>query len=51
MRSLQEKIEDLDEWRNKKKNFPNILPVIKSYDISVHTLATTEYQDLALDKI
>ena len=42
MRSLQSKIEDLDEWRNKEKNVSSSLPVIKSYDISVHTLATTE---------
>jgi hypothetical protein len=47
MRALQAKIEDLDEWRNTEKNVPSILPVIKSYDISVHTLATTECQDLA----
>ena len=47
MKALQEKIEDLDEWRNKEKNVPIILLVIKSYDISVHTLATTECQDLA----
>ena len=42
MRDLQAKIEDLEEWRNKEKNVPSILRVIKSYDISVHTLATTE---------
>ena len=47
MRALQDKIEDLDEWRNKEKNVPSSLLVIKSYDISVHTLATTECQDLA----
>ena len=47
MRDLQANIEDLEEWRNKEKNVPSILPVIKSYDISVHTLATTECQDLA----
>jgi hypothetical protein len=47
MRDLQSKIEDLEEWRNKEKNVPSSLPVIKSYDISVHTLATTECQDLA----
>ena len=33
--------------RNKEKNVPSSLPVIKSYDISVHTLATIECQDLA----
>ena len=47
MRDLQDKIEDLEEWRNTKKNVPSILPIIKNYDISVHTLATTECQDLA----
>ena len=47
IRALQAKIEDLDEWRNKEKNVPSSLPVIKSYDISVHTLATTKCQDLA----
>ena len=36
MRSLQVKIEDLDKWRSIEKNVPSILPVIKSYDISVH---------------
>ena len=47
MRDLQAKIEDIEEWRNKEKNAPSILPVIKIYDINVHTLATTECQDLA----
>ena len=47
MRDLQAKIEDLEEWRNMENNVPSSLPVIKSYDISVHTLATTECQDLA----
>ena len=42
MRDLQAKIEDIEEWRNKEKNVPSSLPIIKSYDISVHTLATTE---------
>ena len=46
-RSLQAKIEDLDKWKNMEKNVPNNLPVIKSCDISLHTLATTECQDLA----
>ena len=46
MISLEANIEDLEEWRNMEKNVPIILPVIKSYDISVHTLATTECQDL-----
>ena len=41
MRDLQAKIEDLEEWRSTKKNIPSSLPVIKSYDINVHALATT----------
>ena len=47
MRALQAKIQDLNEWRNKEKNVPSILLVIKIYDISVHTLDTTKCQDLA----
>ena len=47
MRDLQAKIEDLEEWRNMEKNVPSSLPIIKKYDISVHTLATTECEDLA----
>ena len=47
MRSLQAKIEDIEEWRSKENNVPSSLPIIKSYDISVHTLATTKCQDLA----
>ena len=30
-----------------EKNLPSSLPVIKSYDISLHTLATSECQELA----
>jgi hypothetical protein len=29
-----------------EKNVPSSLPMIKSYDISLHTLATTKCQDL-----
>ena len=47
MRDLQAKIKYREEWRSMEKNVPSILPYIKSYDISVHTLATTECQDLA----
>ena len=47
MRDRQAKIKDLEEWRNMKKNVPNSLLVMKSYDISVHTLATTKCEDLA----
>ena len=48
MRSLQDKIEDLNEWRNKENNVPSSLPVIKSYDISVHTLANYQVSRLIL---
>jgi hypothetical protein len=47
MESLQVKIEELDKWRIIENNVPSILPVIKIYDISLHTLATTECQELA----
>ena len=47
MISLQVKIKDLDKWRNIEKNVPSSLPVIRSYDISLHTLATNECQELA----
>ena len=47
MRDLQAKIEDLEEWRGMEKNVPSSLPIIKIYDISMHTLATRECQDLA----
>ena len=47
MRDLQAKIEHLEEWRNKENNVPSSLMVIKIYDISVHTLATTKCQYLA----
>ena len=46
MRSLQVKIEDVGKCRRMEKNVPIILPMIKNYDISLHTLATTECQDL-----
>ena len=44
---MEVKIEYLDKWRSMVKNVPSSLLVIKSYDISVHTLATTKCQDLA----
>ena len=47
MESLQPKIEELDQWRNMEKNVPNSLPVVKAYDIKLHTLATNECQELA----
>ena len=47
MESLQVKIEELDKWRSIEKNIPSILLVIKNYDINLHTLATSECQELA----
>jgi len=47
MGSLQVKIEELDKWRSIEKNVPSILQVIKSYDICLHTLPTSECQELA----
>ena len=46
MESLQTKIEDLDKWRNMEKNVPSSLSVVKYYDISLHTLAMNECQEL-----
>ena len=47
MESLQAKIEKPNKWRNMKKNVSSSLPVVKSYDIMLHTLATNECQELA----
>ena len=47
MRSMQVNIEDLDKWRSMEKNVSSSLLMITSYDISLHTLATTVCQDLA----
>ena len=47
MGSLQTKIEDLNRWRNVKKNVLTILPTIKSYDIRLQSLSTNECQELA----
>ena len=47
MRDLQEKIVELEEWRSNENNIPSSLPMIKSYDISVHALVTTECWDIA----
>ena len=47
MESLQVKIEELDKWRSIEKNVPSSLPLIKTYDISLHTLDTSECQELA----
>ena len=45
--SLQIKFKDLDKLRNMEKNVPSSLPVIKTYDISLHALAISECQKLA----
>lgn len=47
MRNLQEKIIELKGWRSTKKNIPRSLLTIKSYDITVYSMATEECQDLA----
>ena len=47
MRNLQEKIIEIDEWRSTKRDIPNSLPSVKSYDIIVYSMATKECQDLA----
>ena len=47
MESLQTKIEDLDRWRNMEKSVPSGLPVVKDYDIRLHTMVTNECQELA----
>ena len=46
MRNLQEKIIELDGWRSTEKNIPSSLPSVKSYDITVYSMATEECQDL-----
>ena len=47
MRDIQAKVVELKEWRSTKKNIPSSLPIIKSYDITVYSMATKECQDLA----
>ena len=47
MRDLQEKIVELEEWRSTKTNIPSRLPMIKSYNITMHSMSTTKCQDLA----
>jgi hypothetical protein len=47
MESLQVKIEELDKWRRIERNVPSSIPVIKTYDISLHALDTSESQELA----
>jgi hypothetical protein len=46
MESLQVNIEDLDKWRSIENNVPSSLPMIKTYDINLHTLDTSECQEL-----
>lgn len=48
MESLQAKIEELDQWINLEKNFLDGLLIIQAYHIRLHTLATNEFQELAL---
>ena len=47
MESMQTKIEEIDKWRNVEKKVPSILPIVKAYDIKLHTLDTNECQELA----
>ena len=47
MRDLQGKIIELDEWRSAKRDIPNSLPLVKSYDVTVCSMATKECQVLA----
>ena len=47
MRKLQEKIIELEGCRSTEKNIPSSLPSIKSYDITLYSMATEECQDLA----
>ena len=42
MRDLQTKIAELDEWISIEKNIPSSLWMIKSYHITMHSMATTE---------
>ena len=44
MESLQVKIKELEKWRIMEKNVPSSLPVIKTYYISLHIMATSECQ-------
>ena len=47
MESLQVKIEELDKWRSIENNVASSLPVIKTYDIGLHTLDTSECREIA----
>ena len=46
MRNLQEKIIELDEWRSIEKDISRSLSLVKSYDITVYSMATKDCQDL-----
>ena len=46
MESLHTKIQELDEQRNLEENVLGGIPIIKAYDIRLHTLATNECQNL-----
>ena len=45
--NFEEKFEEIKKWRSIEKNVASCLPVIKTYGISLHTLTTSEYQELA----
>ena len=47
MRNLQENIIELDELRSTEKDIPSSIPSIKSYDVTIYSMATEECQDLA----
>ena len=47
MRNMQEKIIELNEWRSIEKDIPSSLPSVKSYDITMYSMATKKCQDLA----
>ena len=47
MESLQVKIRELDKWRNIEKSVMISLPAVKTYDIRLHNLVTSECQELA----
>ena len=47
MRDLQGKIIELDEWRSTKRDIPNSLRSIKSYDITVYFMAMEGCLDLS----
>ena len=42
MRNLQENIIELEGWRSIEKNIPSSLPSIKSYDITMYSMAMEE---------